>query len=78
MKREFRYAVIKLKDAQKYLSYDENKQLIALMQKVDRGRMLERKEPINCVCVEKDWPEYEKVWKMIEERVDAEKPVLPS
>lgn len=27
---------------------------------------------VECVVIESDWPEYNKVWQMIEERVKAE------
>ena len=71
MEREHRYLVCKYKDMLKYLSEDEQKQLIELAKKIDAGREKDSREIMECVCVESDWPEYEKVWAMIEERVDS-------
>jgi hypothetical protein len=57
-KREVRYIVIKLKDI------DENtrRQLGNFMEDLEIPSR-------DCVVVESDWPEYEPVWKMIEDRV---------
>lgn len=59
--REERYIVVKLKhldDADEY----------------NLRRYLEENniETTSCVVVENNWPEYEKVWSMIEERVKGE------
>lgn len=34
-------------------------------------RRLKGKKPLECVVVEKDWPEYEPTWKAIEARVSG-------
>lgn len=64
-KREDRYIVIKLKDLQKIggLTKMEQEYLDGIL-----SVLPERKY----VVVEDTWPEYEQVWKMIEERVMAQ------
>lgn len=64
-KREGRYVVIKLKDI------DENtqRQLGNFMQDLEIPTR-------SCVVVESDWPEYEPVWKMLEDRMTG-KATLP-
>ena len=71
MKRENRYIVVKIKDAEKHLSPHEFTRLRQLAKAVDNGRIQEEKHPMECVVIESDWPEYEKAWQMIGERVDA-------
>lgn len=71
MIRDFnRYDVIKSSDVVEALSYKELILLEGLLNKISRGRIKLGKDPLECVVVESDWPEYEKVWKMIEDRVD--------
>ena len=61
--REIRYVVVKL-------SRITNEQLAALHECVmDNGI-----PTVECVVVESDWPEYEPVWKMINDRVSGEQP----
>lgn len=72
MKREERYAVFKYADIDVALSDSDKLLLSAVMNKIDRYRKEQGKEPIKGVVVEHDWPEYEQVWKMIETRVDRE------
>lgn len=38
----------------------------------DRIREMMGKQPLECVVVESDWPEYETVWDMIQGRVEGE------
>ena len=45
---------------------------MGIMDKVDDIRYEQGKPRLKCVCVESDWPEYEPVWKMLEERVTNE------
>jgi hypothetical protein len=70
MERENRYTVFKNKDIEKYLNQTEIEQLNNISERIAVGRLTERRNSMNCVVVESDWPEYEIVWKMIEERVD--------
>lgn len=63
MVREDRYIVVKLKDLQK-IKEDYWYELGYFW------TILDALPPREYVVVESDWPEYEIVWKMIEERVD--------
>lgn len=71
MKREIRYVVVKIKDAQNHLSQADLDRLQNLAMSVNAGRLAEGKHPMECVVVESDWPEYERVWQMIADRVDS-------
>ena len=71
MEREFdRYVVIKNSHAKHALTENEIKELYRLGMKCAAWRKQNGKIPFKCVVVEHDWPEYERVWKMIEDRVD--------
>lgn len=67
--RQHRYHVLKVNDAQKYLSEDQYDRLLDFLDYISHGREVDNKKPLQAVVVESDWPEYEKVWSMIEERV---------
>lgn len=69
--RESHYTVIKNTDI-KVLSLFERDVLNNILDKISRHRRDIGKSPLSCVVVESDWPEYEKVWEMIEERVKNE------
>ena len=69
MIRENRYVVFKNKDIEDGLSDTEKLILSAICSKIDKHRKERGKEPLDCVVVESDWPEYEKTWEMIEKRV---------
>lgn len=60
--REERYIVIK----RKHLTDDAETAILAITDAFDV-------EELDCVVVEKGWPEYEPVWRMIEERCAQEK-----
>jgi hypothetical protein len=77
MEREFRYFVLKYKDMLKYLSEEEQRQVLELGKKVEAGREAEGKTHLECVCVESDWPEYDEIWWAIAARVDREHGVSP-
>lgn len=73
MQREDRYIVIKRKEAARHLSDAEQQQLTELCEKVHRGRTeRDGKAGLACVVVERDWPEYEPVWAMLQQRVNSE------
>lgn len=59
--REERYVVFKLE-------HMDDEQIEFL----DRVRR-ELPDTVDCVVVESHWPEYSKVWQMIEDRVEGEK-----
>ena len=67
--REERYTVLKVSDIQDYLSVAEVEELIQLEQKINHSRKIAGKEPLQCVVVEHDWPEFEPTWQAIEDRV---------
>ena len=70
-KREERYIVLKKTDLNNFdLSGRLMKNLEEICDTVNYFRGL--KGPVECVVVEKDWPEYEVVWKLIEDRVNNE------
>lgn len=76
VKREFnRYVVIKNSHAEQALTDDERKELYRLGVKCAKWRRDNGKKPFECVVVEHDWPEYEPVWKAIEQRVDGPHPL---
>lgn len=62
-KREERYIVIKLN---KLADSPYARGKIASRIKQEAGNAL-----VDCVVVEHDWPEYETVWQMIQDRVEA-------
>lgn len=68
-KREERYIVLKRADIEKSCTWYQKEALEEVMNTINYFRGL--KGPIKCVVVENDWPEYEIVWKMIEDRVNA-------
>jgi len=69
MKRETRYLVIKYTDLDNIDNYYFNN-LSDILDEVNKRRQLRGKEELACVVIESDWPEYETVWKLLEERVD--------
>lgn len=74
-KRELRYYVIKYKDAEKYLTVEQQQQLSRIRDDIAYGReQLDDKPELLAVVVESDWPEYEPVWKMIEARMTGRQP----
>lgn len=76
MNRESRYLVFKIKDLNAYLSDDEKEQLDDIARKINRCRLIDDKELVQCVVVEHDWPEHESTWKAIERRVDGVQPCV--
>lgn len=64
-KREIRYHVFKRSDINK-LSYEERLNVARLLSQLDDAIKAPKRQ---YVVVEEDWPEYEKVWQMIEARV---------
>lgn len=65
-KREDRYIVFKVSDLGNSLKGDEIRKLA---EEYAEQRQLKGKEPLKCVVVESDWPEYEPTWKAIEARM---------
>ncbi|MDC3312709.1 hypothetical protein OAV22_02105 [Flavobacteriaceae bacterium] len=74
MNRENRYEVLKISDVSEALNAEEKEALIHITETVAAWRERNGKIPLSCVVVESDWPEYEFVWGMIEDRVTGETP----
>lgn len=83
MQREQRYIVLKLKDIEaareRFPTLTCCGNMVAFNQVCDAvtlARGVQGKPLLECVVVEKDWPEYETVWQMIANRVDnKEEPI---
>jgi len=69
--REERYIVFKVSDLGNSLKGDEIRRLA---REYAEQRRLKGKKPLECVVVEKDWPEYEPTWRAIEARVTGAQP----
>lgn len=74
--REERYIVFKLKDATAAVSDQGLFELQLIGKAIDYHRVCQGKAPLEYVVVEKDWPEYELVWKMIEARMSGQEYAL--
>lgn len=74
-KRENRYIVIKRR---RLLSYAQGHEPTA--EKLERRILAQIPEEalVECVVVERDWPEYEQVWSMLAARVDHGDQYLPA
>ena len=70
MIRENRYIVLKKTDLEKIFDIVEFHGFQNMMDTMNLEMMERGIKERNYVVVEDDWPEYEKVWKMIEDRVD--------
>jgi len=71
-KREPRYIVFKIKDLERYQINTERLHDIGNI--IACGRKEDGKPPFNAVVVEQDWPEFDVVWDLIEERMKKESP----
>ena len=76
MEREGRYIVIKKTDLEaalkvKRITQTDIEDLKELLARLRTQRFISNKEALECVVVESDWPEYERVWQMIEDRVEG-------
>ena len=69
MQRERRYIIFKTSDTV-YLAAGGKKAVVDLIKAMAQILEDHGKPPLNCVVVEEDWPEYEKVWQMFEARVN--------
>ncbi len=72
--REVRYVVLKNADITQCLTVNELIELRRIQAKVTEHRAKTGKPRLECVVVEKDWPEYEPTWKAIEARVMGAQP----
>jgi len=71
-KKKFDYYVFRKKDVKSYLS----KNLIRLVESshtfINSMRTNNNLRPLKCVCIEETWPEYDIVWRMLENRFNKE------
>ena len=65
--REERYMVVKLSRLSEEFNEDGMQRADVIYRNAHFGKAL-----VDCVVIEKDWPEYEIVWKMLEERFQRE------
>ncbi|WCX68726.1 hypothetical protein [Salmonella phage GSW6] len=77
MEHEERYVVIKLSDIEEalklgHISSSTVTSLEHIVTLIWFSRAQRGKEDLKTVVVEHDWPEYEEVWRMIENRVEFE------
>lgn len=72
MEREERYVVLKIKDIEHFLSTSQKDDLHDIRGTIDAYRRMTKKGELKAVVVESGWPEYERVWKMLEARVNME------
>ena len=73
-KREERYIVFKMSDMVEHFTTTEALQLARLYEIQRVGRKEAGKSELECVVVEKGWPEYEPTWRAIEARVTGAQP----
>ena len=78
MELETRYYVIKISDARKYLTEIECEIADGIYAKVYNAREAAGKSSLECLCIEKDWPEYEPTLKLLSDRVDSPKNQPPT
>lgn len=73
--REQRYVVVKISDFHAAGITDAEIQAFnAVCDKVSRSRIQRSKGLLECVVVEKDWPEYEPTWAAIAKRCTPPQP----
>jgi hypothetical protein len=73
MKLEQRYVVLKIKDIQRYIPEYKWKLMRELIcDDIEKKRREDGRPDFDCICIEKDWPEYEPTLKLLSERVDKE------
>jgi len=74
MERENRYLVLKKHDLDMALSVvdpEVKRGFERVVEAVEILRKFREAQPLDCVVVESDWPEYEPTWQAIEKRVDG-------
>lgn len=71
MERYNKYLVIKRTDIEKYLSQDAKAILEYLIEKINTGRLFEKKPLHNYIVVNQSKTYAEKVWQLIDESEEA-------
>ncbi len=70
--------MLKEKDIEEALTESDRKELDNICGMIAATREARDAGELSCVVVEKDWPEYEQVWSMIESRLWQEQPSMVS
>ncbi|MDF1830640.1 hypothetical protein [Cycloclasticus pugetii] len=70
MKRERRYTIFKHRDIEKYLTEDQIEKLFELESEISFRRQQDGRGLMSGLVIERDWPEFEQAWSLIERRVD--------
>lgn len=70
--REDRYTVLKNADIAAYLTDEDRELLDDLLRKINRHRLMEKREVLRCVVIEHDWPEYGASCAALELRIRQE------
>ena len=69
---EHRYFVVKVADAENYLSPLEFKMLREIENKVQASRNEHERPELSAIVIEKDWPEYENAAAELRKRINSE------
>lgn len=67
---EQRYTVIKHKDAHRILTTTEQLILMEITKKVQEHRVYRGKADLECLVIERDWPEYQPAEDALKSRVE--------
>lgn len=70
-KTEDGYIVLKLSDVHQYLPQPLIDHLKSIAREVEGGRVVAGIQPLQCVVVERDWPEYDQTLAAIEARIGS-------
>lgn len=69
--KEYRYTVIKNSDIDKYLGGADKQELIHILNRIERGRVRNGKEPkLHGVFIDDSWGRSDKAWDIIEEIIN--------
>lgn len=75
--RETRYVVFKIKDLEAAgIAGAEREAFASICNQVNLARLRRDKDLLECVVVEKGWPEFELVWAMIKARMTGQQYAL--
>lgn len=72
MNRENRYWVLKVCDVENYFTDSRRDVVIQILKDITAMRIQDGRDPLNCVVIEEDWPEYEPTWELLSKRMAGE------
>jgi 2-methylisocitrate lyase-like PEP mutase family enzyme len=70
IKIEDLFLVLKLEDVYGALSGKQLHMLKLIVDRINAYKDEQNKPDLRCVVVEEDWPEYEQIWTMLDERLN--------